>query len=240
MAARLKKLGAVVAVLGLAFLIGGGIAAYKVKQGADALNAYATQEGVMLSYDDNGNYTSHGDAEMGAAILNMLENDWKYPVDKSELDPKDPLVNTGSEYMLQMATVSYHVLYGKTNVVLPADSPDVTYDGKTYHAGDTVPFVNDGKYWANFDTKDPVQAAARSQLWSATAHGLIGELGVGAVTASTLQLGYGVAAVVAGLGGTLILTGLGLVWVATGAGAASTSAAKPAEKKAPAKAKATK
>ena len=232
MGARLKKLGVVVAILGLLFVLGGGIAAFKVKQGADALNAYATAENVTLTYDKDGNYTSHGDAKMGAAILDMLENDWKYPVNKAELDPKDPLVNTGSEYMLQMATVSYHVLYGKTDVVLPKDSKDVTYDGKTYHAGDTVHFVNDGKYWANFDTTDPVQAAARGQLWSATAHGLVGELGVGAVTASTLQLGYGVSAVTAGLGATLVLAGLGLVWAAAGTAAPAAPAAAKAEPKA--------
>jgi hypothetical protein len=234
MGARLKKLGVVVAILGLIFIIGGGIAAFKVYQGANALTAYSAAEDVKLTYDENGNYTSHGDAKMGTAILDMLENDWKYPVNKAELDPNDPVVNTGSEYMLQMATVSYHVLYGTTTVVLPAGSDDATYDGKTYHAGDTVTYVNDGKYWADFDTTNPIEAAARGQLWQPTAHGLIGELGVGAVTASTLQLGYGVAAVVAGLGATLILTGFGLMWAAA---APAMGEAKAPEKKAAEKAK---
>ncbi len=44
------------------------------------------------------------------------------------------------------------------------------------------------------------------------AHALIGELGVGTVTAQALQLGLGLAGLFAGLGGTLILTGAGLVW----------------------------
>ena len=44
------------------------------------------------------------------------------------------------------------------------------------------------------------------------AHALIAELGVGSVTASTLQMGLGLAALFAGLGATIILTGLGLVW----------------------------
>jgi hypothetical protein len=234
MGARLKKLGVVVAILGLMFIIGGGIAAFKVYQGANALTAYSGVENVKLTYDADGNYTSHGDAKMGAAILTMLEKDWKYPVNKADLNPKDPLVNTGSEYMLQMATVSYHVLYGTTTVVLPADAKDATYGGKTYHAGDSVKYVNDGKYWADFDTTNPIEAAARGQLWQPTAHGLIGELGVGAVTASTLQLGYGVAAVVAGLGATLILAGLGLVWAAA---APAVSGAKAPEKKTEEKAK---
>ncbi len=233
MGARLKKLGVVVAILGLLFVAGAGFAAVKVKQGSDALNAFAGAQDVKLSYDEDGNYVSHGTAEEGAAILAMLKDDWKYPVNSSDLDPNDPVVNTGSEYMLQMATVSYHVLHGTANVTLPADAADVVYDGKTYHAGDTVPFVNDGKYYSQFDRTDPIQGGARDQIWSATAQALVGELGVGAVTASTLQLGYGVAAVTGGLGGTLILLGFGLIWVA---GAASITEAKP-EVKVAAKAK---
>ena len=41
---------------------------------------------------------------------------------------------------------------------------------------------------------------------------LIAELGVGSVTASALQIGFGVAALLAALGATILLTGLGLVW----------------------------
>ena len=44
------------------------------------------------------------------------------------------------------------------------------------------------------------------------AHALIGELGVGTVTASTLQMGLGLAGLFAGLGFVLIFAGLGLVW----------------------------
>jgi hypothetical protein len=232
MGARLKKLGVVVAILGLLFVLGAGIAAFKVKQGSDALGAFAAAQNVNLQYDDNGNFLS-GDAEESAAILSLLKDDWKYPVVASELDPEDPLVNTGTEYMVQMATVTYHTLHGKATVTLPEGSKDAEYNGKTYHAGDTVEFVNDGRYWTGFDRNNAIEAAARGQIWSATAHGLVGELGVGAATASTLQLGYGVAAIVGGLGGTLILVGFGLIWAA---GAAPIAEAKP-EAKVAAKAK---
>ena len=213
MGARLKKLGVVVAILGLLFVLGAGIAAYKVKQGSDALGAFAAAQNVNLNYDEDGNFLS-GDAEESAAILSLLKDDWKYPVVMSELDPNDPLVNTGTEYMVQMATVTYHTLHGKATITLPEGSKDAEYNGKTYSAGDTVEFQNDGRYWTGFDRSNPIEAAARGQIWSATAHGLVGELGVGAATASTLQLGYGVAAIVGGLGGTLILLGFGLVWAA--------------------------
>lgn len=231
MGARLKKLGVVVAILGLLFVVGAGIAAYKVKQGSDALGAFAAAQNVNLNYDENGNFLS-GDAEESAAILSLLKDDWKYPVVMSELDPDDPLVNTGTEYMVQMATVTYHVLNGKATITLPKDAKDAEYNGKTYKAGDTVEFVNDGRYWTGFDRSNAIEAAARGQIWSATAHGLIGELGVGAATASTLQLGYGVAAIVGGLGGTLLLAGLGLVWVAGAAAAPAAAAAVKAEPKA--------
>ena len=42
----------------------------------------------------------------------LLTEDWGYPVVASELDPNDPVVNTGSEYMYQMATVAFHTLHG--------------------------------------------------------------------------------------------------------------------------------
>ena len=45
-------------------------------------------------------------------------------------------------------------------------------------------------------------------------HGLFGELGVGTVTHSSLQLGLGVTALLAGLAATFMLTGAGMVWVA--------------------------
>ena len=48
--------------------------------------------------------------------------------------------------------------------------------------------------------------------WTGTAHALIAELGVGSVTASALQIGLGMAGLLAGLGLTFLFTGLGLVW----------------------------
>ena len=52
----------------------------------------------------------------------------------------------------------------------------------------------------------------RFARWHGVAHGLIAELGVGTVTATTLQLVLAVAALMACLGGSLILLGAGLQW----------------------------
>ena len=88
---------------------------------------------------------------------------------------------------------------------------DVEYNGQTYAAG-SYEFVNDGRYWTGFDRENPIEGPAREQIWTGTAHALIAELGVGSVTASALQIGLGVAALLVGFGGTILLTGLGLVW----------------------------
>ena len=109
-----------------------------------------------------------------------------------------------------MATIAYHTLHGTTTVVL---DKDVTVDGKVYTAG-TYDFSTDGRYWTGFDRANPIEAVARDQIWTGTAHALIAELGVGSVTASALQLGLGMAAILGGVGFLFILTGLGLVWVA--------------------------
>ena len=70
----------------------------------------------------------------------------------------------------------------------------------------------DGRYWADFDRSNPSTRPSAAQAWTGVAHALIGELGVGTVTASTLQMGLGLAGLFAGLGFVLIFAGLGLVW----------------------------
>ena len=75
-----------------------------------------------------------------------------YPVVESELDPNDPLVNTASEYMYQMAVIGYHVLHGNHEVVLTENQE---YKGKVYPAGSYEVPVN-GRYWTGFDRMHPL------------------------------------------------------------------------------------
>jgi hypothetical protein len=114
--------------------------------------------------------------------------------------------------MYQMATVAYHTLHGEQTVIL--DEEFTAPDGTVYAAGTEYVIPVDGRYWADFDRSNPIDAAVRAQAWTGVAHALIGELGVGTVTASTLQLGLGVAGLFAGLGFVLIFAGLGIVWAA--------------------------
>jgi len=211
---RLKILGVVMAVFGLAFLVGGGYAYYKTSQGSQALQAFSAAQNVNLTYNEAGQLTSGGTTEDADKIMGLLTNDWGYSVDKSELNPNDPLVNTASEYMFQMATISYHTLHGATTVTFPED---VIKDGAVIQKAGTYDFVNDGKYWTGFNRTNPIEGAAREKVWTGTALALIGQLGVGSVTASTLQIGLGMAALMVGLGGVLVLFGLGLVWAASAA-----------------------
>src|SRR6187455_3254398 len=114
---RLQKLGIGLVVMGLVFFVAGGYTLYKTQQGATALKAFSAAQNVTLTYDDQGQLVN-GDPEEAAAIMSLLVNDWGYNVDPSELNPNDPVVNTASEYMYQMATISYHTLHGSTTVVL--------------------------------------------------------------------------------------------------------------------------
>jgi hypothetical protein len=206
---RLKGLGVMLAVIGLAFIAGGGYALYRTNQGAQSLQAFSAAQNVKLSYNEAGQLVDRGETEGAAKIMSLLTNDWGYAVSTSELNPNDPLVNTASEYMYQMATIAYHTLHGTQTIVL---AEDVTAaDGTVTKAG-TYEFAVDGRYWSGFDRTNPIEAAAREKAWTGTAHALIANLGVGSVTASTLQLGVGLAALFAALGGTFFLTGLGLVW----------------------------
>jgi hypothetical protein len=209
---RLKVLGIVLAVFGLAFMAGGAYAFVRTQDGAKSLQAFSEAQGVKLTYNDQGQLTDRGEVAGAQAIMSLLTSDWGYKVDSNELNPNDPLVNTASEYMYQMATVAFHTLHGEQTVVLDEDF--TAEDGTVYRAGVeyTVPVA--GRYWAAFDRSNPIDAAVREQAWTGVAHALIGELGVGTVTASTLQLGLGMAGLFAGVGVSFLIAGLGLVWAA--------------------------
>ena len=206
---RLRFVGVFLAVAGFGFGVAAAVAYAKVQDGYDSLQAISEQQNVTLSYNDDGQLIDRGETEGAEAIMSLLKDDWQYPVVEGDLDPSDPLVNTATEYMYQMATVTYHVIHGTQTVVL--DEAVTTESGEVFPAGE-YEFDVDGRYWADFDRSNPIEAAAREQAWTGTAHGLIAELGVGTVTHSTLQIGLGVAGLLAGLGVVLMVAGCGLVW----------------------------
>ncbi len=210
MYARFKVLGIGLVVAGIVFIGIGGFTYAKTSQGAASLEAFSAAQDVQLSYNDQGQLVDRGETEGAASIMALLTDDWGYTVNPAELDPNDPVVNTASEYMYQMATIAYHTLHGTQTVVLPET---VEANGQTYEAG-TYEVPVEGRYWSDFDRSNPIDAAVREQAWTGTAHALIAELGVGSVTASALQIGLGIAALAAALGLVLVLMGGGVIWAA--------------------------
>ena len=192
------------------------------KQGSTSLQTFSEAQNVVLSYNEDGQLLDRGTTEGAEAIMDLLENEWGYPVNQGELDPNDPLVNTATEYMYPD---------GDDRLSHPARHADGGADrghpssttARQFPAGEYELFVRTvgdrgelGGYWTDFDRMHPIEGPARSQAWSGTAHALYGELGVGAVTASTLQLSTGISAMIFGLGMVLIVLGAGLIWIAMG------------------------
>lgn len=228
----LGLLGVFLIVVGIGYFVGAGVAFSKTQGGYGALQAFSEAQGVELSYNEDGQLIDRGTTEMADAIMALLEDDWNFPVvmGSGGIDPNDPLVNSQSEYMFQMATIVYHVLHGEQTVVLSQDridaaigsgqlGPDGTYtgtveayQGEILEAGVpyTVP-VNE-RYWTDFNRMDVLDGPARDLAWSGTAHALVAELGVGAVTHSALQLALGIAALLGGLGVVCTVMGVAFLW----------------------------
>jgi len=225
----LGLLGVFMIVVGLGYFVGAGVAYSKTQGGYDSLQAFSEAQNVELSYNEDGQLVDRGTVEGAQGILALLEDDWNFPVVQGDLDPNDPLVNSASEYMYQMATIVFHTLHGEQAVTLTADditaaieseklAADGTYNGvvEAYQGQVLEPGTYmvpvDGRYWTGFDRLDLLDGPAREGAWSGTAHALVAELGVGAATHSTLQLALGVAALLAGLGVVCTVMGVAFLW----------------------------
>jgi hypothetical protein len=254
---RLRILGAILAVTGIIAVAGGVYGYLRVQGGATALQGFSQAQDVRLSYNDQGELVDRGDPEQAAAILALLRDTWKWPVVQGDLDPNDPLVDTGTEYMYQMATIAYHTLTGEQSVTLPeavaydgdgdgtvaVDAPSYTPEtlpqgadyvaiirSDAYFAPGTYVVPVEGRYWTGFNRTHPLDGKAREQAWSGTVHGLFAELGVGATTASSLEMGTALALMLVAFGVIFVIAGAGLVWAAwpVAERARQTAAAKPA------------
>jgi hypothetical protein len=221
-------LGIFLIVVAIGYFVGAGVAYSKTQGGYGSLQSFSEEQNVELDYNDDGELVDRGEVEGAEAIMSLLEDDWDFPVVDSDLDPDDPLVNSATEYMYQMATISYHTLHGTQTVVLTEEdltgedgtvATEYVCNGEMIPVPDPFPaegvtceFEVDGRYWTGFDRSDPVQAKARDLAWSGTAHALVAELGVGAATHSTLQLALGIAALLAGLGVVCGVMGAAFIW----------------------------
>lgn len=234
MASRLRITGVIMIIAGLVSLGAGAYAFLKVQDGASALQGFSAAQGVQLAYNDEGQLVDRGTTEGAEAIMALLRDEWRWPVNQGELDPNDPITNTATEYMYQMATIAYHTLHGTQTVVLTepvqydADGDDVVAAGApVYTGGEWDPATEKvdavfqpgtylvpvaGRYYSQLDRTHPLEGRVRDQAWSGLVHGLFAELGVGATTASSLELGLGVAGGAAAVGLAFVILGAGLVW----------------------------
>lgn len=164
---------------GLVLVIGGfvgiglgGFLYFTATAGLDSLQTVYETQGRYMSYDEDGNFTDRGTKEAGDAILSLIEDDWDFPLNRANLDPNDPLVNTPDELMVQYAIINYHTLNGTQTVVL---DEDVEYKGVLYEAGSyDVPV--DGRYFSDLDRSHPLEGPVRTQAWNPLAFGLTSTL----------------------------------------------------------------
>ena len=75
MNSRLKGLGVILAIIGIAFVAGGGYAYIKTQEGARSLQAFSAAQNVKLSYNAQGQLVDGGKTEEAQAILGLLTND---------------------------------------------------------------------------------------------------------------------------------------------------------------------
>jgi hypothetical protein len=222
-------LGVFLIVVGFGYFAGAGVAYSKTQGGYGALQAFSEAQNVELTYNEDGQLIDRGTVEGAQGIMTLLEDDWDFPVVQSDLDPGDPLVNSATEYMYQMATIVFHTLNGEQAITLTADdiaaaiesealAADGTYEGvvaeyqgQVLEPG-TYAVPVDGRYWTDFSRTDVLDGPARELAWSGTAHALVAELGVGAATHSSLQLALGIAALLAGLGVVCTVMGAAFLW----------------------------
>jgi hypothetical protein len=140
MLSRLRIVGAIVAVIGLIGVIGGAYGWTRIQEGARALAGFSAAQNVTLTYNDQGQLVDRGDPEQANAIKALLGETWKWPIAGGELDSKDPVVDTGTEYMYQMATVAYHVLHGEQPVTL-VEQVQYDADGEEGMAADAQTYT---------------------------------------------------------------------------------------------------
>jgi hypothetical protein len=237
MASRLRIIGVVLIIVGIGAWAAAGYAYIRMQSGANALEGFSEAENVTLSYNDQGQLVDRGSTEGADAILELLGNEWKWPIDHGELNPDNPVVNTATEYMYQMATIAHHTLTGTQNVVLSApvywdgsavvDTPPA--DATTYNGGEWDPSTISqpaifnpgtyqvpvaGRYYTQFNRLHPLDGPARELAWNGTVHGLFAELGVGATTATSLQLALGIVGITTLMGLGFVIAGGGMIWAA--------------------------
>lgn len=210
---RLKITGAVLVVAGLVLAgVGFFYGTSQATDGLDSAQAMYEEQGVTLSYNDDGQLTDRGTPEGARAILEFLEVENQYPVNHDNLDPNDPIVNTRDELMYEYAVITYHVLHGSVDVELTEDDVPITYRGVEYTEPGTYEITVE-KYYAQFDRQNPIESQLRG-AWSPMVISLTSSLAGGHANQAVGELAYATTLGFTGIGLLFALGGVGLIWVA--------------------------
>jgi len=212
LAIRLRILGFAVVAAGLG--VAGAGFLYGMPQADDGLasaQAMYEAEGVKLTYDANGTLIDRGSPEGAQAILDLLEKDYKYPVNHDNLDPDDPLVNTRDELMFEYATITYHVLHSTVAVKLTDADVPITYRGVEYTEPGTYNITLE-HYYAHLDRSNPIERQLR-EAWSPLAFSLTGSLAGAHANQAAGELARMTTIGIGSIGLVLAAVGAGIVWV---------------------------
>jgi len=199
-----------VTLAGVGFLYG----LPQAENGLDSAQAMYKEQGVTLTYNEDGELTDRGTTEGAQAIMDLLENDFEYPVNHDNLDPDDPLINTRDELMFEYATITYHVLHTAVPVTLTDADVPITYRNVTYTEPGTYNITLE-HYYAHLDRTNVVERQLRN-AWSPLALSLTSALAgahanqAAGELARMTTLGFG------GLGLLIAATGGAVIWVSYG------------------------
>ena len=215
MTKRIRILGILLIAAGVT-LAGAGFA-YGMPQANDGLasaQAMYEAQGVKLTYDDQGRLVDRGTPEGAQKIMQLLTDDWRFPVKQSSFDPADPVVNTRDELMFQYATITYHVLHGEVNVKLTAEQVPITYRGVTYAEPGEYKIAPQA-YYAQLDRTHPVEGQLRN-AWTPQALALTAALAGGHANQAAGELAQATTLAIGGIGLLFAAAGGGMVWVSYG------------------------
>lgn len=186
----------------------------QAEDGLDSAQAMYKEQGVTLTYNEDGELTDRGTPEGAQAIMDLLEKDFDYPVDHGNFDPDDPLIDTRDELMFEYATITYHVLHTAVPVTLGEEDVPITYRDVTYTEPGTYNITLE-HYYAHLDRTNVIERQLRT-AWSPLALSLTSALAgahanqAAGELARMTSLGFG------GLGLLVAATGAAVAWASYG------------------------
>lgn len=209
---RTLIVGIVLSVAGLCVAGAGFLYGYpQARDGLESAQALYEAQGVVLSYNDNGQLIDRGTPEGAQKIMDLLEKDFKYPVNHDNFDPKDPLVNTRDELMYEYATITFHVLNTAVPVTLTASDVPISYRGVDYTEPGTYNITLE-HYYAHLDRTNPIERQLRT-AWSPLAMSLTSALAGAHANQAAGEIARATTLGMGGIGLLFTLAGAGLIWM---------------------------